>query len=89
VKHGEALMKTTLEIPDSLLRQAKAAAARQGIPLRKLVTQAIAARLSRTSSQARPWMKSFGKLRALRKETARVGRLIEREFGRIEAEDLR
>jgi hypothetical protein len=32
-------------------------------------------------------MKSFGKLRAFRKETARINRIIEEEFENIEPED--
>lgn len=32
-------------------------------------------------------MKTFGKLRNLRKETARIDRIIEVEFGRIELRD--
>jgi hypothetical protein len=80
-------MKTTLEIPDNLFRQAKAAAARRGIPLRELVTEAIATKLSHNPGQERPWMESFGKLRALRTENARIGRIIEKEFGQIEPED--
>jgi len=34
-----------------------------------------------------PWMAAFGELRRLRKETARINRLIEEEFEQIEAED--
>jgi len=34
-----------------------------------------------------PWMAAFGKLRHLRKETAKINRLIEQEFEQIEAED--
>lgn len=82
-------MKTTLEIPDSLFRQAKAAAARQGVPLRELVTEAIAAKLSRDPGRDRPWMESFGKLSALPSETARINKIMDREFGQIEPEDLR
>jgi hypothetical protein len=33
-------------------------------------------------------MESFGKLRALHQETARISRIIDREFGQIEPEDL-
>ena len=32
-------------------------------------------------------MKAFGRLRHLRKETAKVNRIIEQEFEQIEAED--
>jgi len=81
-------MKTTLEIPDNLFHQAKAAAAHRGIPLRELVTEALAAKLRHNSGADRPWMESFGKLSSLRSETARVNKIIEREFGQIEPEDL-
>ena len=33
--------------------------------------------------QDKPWMKSFGKLRSRRSETAKINRIIEEEFGRI------
>lgn len=81
-------MKTTLEIPDTIFRRAKSAAAERGIPLRQFVTEAVRDKLTPPSSLAdKPWMKSFGKLRHLRKETARISRLIEDEFEQIEAED--
>jgi hypothetical protein len=38
-------MKTTLELDDELMRRAKQEAARAGIPLRRLVEDAIRARL--------------------------------------------
>ena len=81
-------MKTTLEIPDTIFRRAKSAAAERGIPLRQFVTEAVRDKLKTPSSFAdKPWMKSFGKLRHLHKETARINRLIHDEFEQIEAED--
>jgi hypothetical protein len=80
-------MKTTLEIPDPVFRQAKARAAEQGIPLRQFVTDAVEDKLrSKPSETAKPWMAMAGKLRHLRKETARINRLIEEEFEQIEPE---
>lgn len=81
-------MKTTLEIPDPLFRRAKAKAAEQGVPLRQFVTDAVAEKL-RTGSRAteKPWMASVGALRHLRKETARINKIIEEEFEGIEPED--
>lgn len=79
-------MKTTLEIPDALFRRAKSAAAERGIPLRELVSEALAERLRRPV-QDKPWMQTFGKLRGLRKESTRINRIIEEEFGRVEPED--
>jgi hypothetical protein len=80
-------MKTTLEIPDALFRQAKSAAAQQGIPFRALVSEALAEKLRRPPNGDKPWMKAFGKLRGLHKENARIDRIIEDEFERIEPED--
>ena len=80
-------MKTTLEIPDALFRKAKSAAAEQGIPLRALVSAALEEKLSARKTEDKPWMKAFGKLRDLRKETARIDRIIEEEFEKIEPED--
>jgi hypothetical protein len=82
-------MKTTLEIPDAVFRRAKAAAAERGIPLRALVTQAIAdaLRAKRDGRGAKPPLKGFGALRHLHKETARINRIIEEEFEQIEDED--
>ena len=81
------MMKTTLEIPDDLFRRPKSAAAEQGIPLRELVSEALAEELRARGCPDKPWLKAFGKLRGLRKETARINRIIEDEFGRIEPED--
>ena len=82
-------MKTTLEIPDSLFRRAKSRAAERGIPLRALVTEALsdALRAHGNGREEKPWMKSFGKLRHLHKETERINRIIEEEFEQIEDED--
>lgn len=82
-------MKTTLEIPDAIFRRAKSVAAERGIPLRALVSEALAdkLRLQAGGSDAKPWMTSFGKLRHLRKETARINRIIEEEFDQVETED--
>lgn len=82
-------MKTTLEIPDAIFRRAKSAAAERGIPFRTLVSEALADKLrsQAVGSDTKPWMKSFGKLHDLRKETARINRIIEEEFDHIEPED--
>jgi hypothetical protein len=81
-------MKTTLEIPDSIFRRAKSAAAERGIPFRALVSEALTDKLRAQSDRDRkPWMKTFGKLRHLHKETAKINRIIEEEFNQIETED--
>ena len=80
-------MKTTLEIPDALFQQATAAAALKGIPLRELVTDALAEKLRTKHEGDKPWMSGFGALSHLHEETVRINKIIEDEFGRIEPED--
>jgi len=85
-------MKTTVEIPDLLFRQAKSAAAQQGISLKDFLTEAVRARLrsaSAGSANPKPWMKAFGGLRDLHRETRRIQRVIAHEFERIDEEDWR
>jgi hypothetical protein len=81
-------MKTTLEIPDAIFRRAKTVAAERGIPFRALVSEALSDKLRAPSNKdSKPWMKTFGKLRHLRKETTRINQIIEKEFDQIEIED--
>jgi hypothetical protein len=80
-------MRTAIEIPDALLQRARAAARERGIPLRVLVCEALTEKLSTWPGEAKPWMKSFGKLRFLHTETARIDAIINAEFGQIEALD--
>lgn len=84
-------MKTTIEIPDPLFRKAKSRAAASGQTLKELVTQALQEKLSgnagTTRSSEPEWMRGFGKLRRLRKETKRIQTRIDRTFETIEPED--
>jgi hypothetical protein len=81
-------MKTTLEIPDAIFHRAKARAAEQRVPLREFISEAVAEKLAANSpSQRKTRLKLTGSLQHLRKETARITRLMEREFGRIEPEE--
>jgi hypothetical protein len=84
-------MKTTIEIPDALFRSAKASAAQRGQTLKEFVTEALDEKLAggrdRSPAAQPAWMGGFGKLRRLRKETARIERRIDEEFEAVEAED--
>jgi hypothetical protein len=80
-------MKTTLEIPDSTFRRAKAKAAERGIPLRQLVTEALEETLRPEDGDRQPWLRLAGGLKGLRRETARINAAIDREFETIEPED--
>jgi hypothetical protein len=79
-------MKTTLEIPDAVFRRAKAAAAAKGIPLREFVTEAVKEKLAPATTGEKPWVKLMGRLKYLRKETARINRLIEEDSEKIDPE---
>ncbi len=79
-------MRTTLEISDALFRRAKSVAAEEGIPVRELISEALAEKLRRRTTE-KPWISLLGELRNLHKETARIQRIIEAEFERIEPED--
>ena len=80
-------MKTTLEIPDSIFRRAKATAAEQRIPLRQFVSDAVAEKLGTKPNLTKARASLVGGLRHLHKETARINRLIENEFESIEPEE--
>jgi hypothetical protein len=80
-------MKTTLEIPDTIFRRAKSKAAEQGMPLRQFVTEAVEVRLKTAPAVGqKPWMKHMGKLKALRKETTRITKVIAEAFEDVDRE---
>ena len=86
-------VKTTVEIPDPLFRRVKAKAAERGQSLKEFMAEALQEKLARTAGDLRagepPWMQGFGKLRRLRKETARIQGRIDDAFEVIEPEDRR
>ena len=87
-------MKTTIEIPDVMFRQAKALAAARGVTLKRLFTEALAEHLKcrtpgNTIDNAEPpWMAGFGALSDLSDENRRVLDVIEEEFERLSPEEL-
>ena len=83
-------MKTTLDIPDSVLRQAKARAALKGTSMRDFVVHAIEERLEAEQKQTRKphgWRAVFGK--APKGAAAKVQAAMDEEFERINPEDWR
>ena len=79
-----AAMKSTVEIPDPLFRKAKARAAERGQTLKEFISEALQQKLETHAGSARTgepeWMKGFGKLRHLRKETARIQKRVDKIF---------
>ena len=86
-------MKTTLDLPDPLFRKAKATAAERGQSLRDFVAEALQDKLAQPQTRGMPsdpkWMRGFGRLKRLYKETARVQLAVDEEFEVIEPEDRR
>jgi hypothetical protein len=84
-------MKTTIELPDPLLRRAKSKAAESGMTMKQFFTEAIQDKLAGKAPSRAPdqpaWMQGFGKLRRMRKETQRVQQAIDDEFDVVEPED--
>ena len=84
-------MKTTIEIPDPLFRKAKSKAAERGQTLKQFMAEALHEKLASNDREVRrgepAWMDGFGKLRRLRKETARVQDRIDEAFEQVEPED--
>jgi hypothetical protein len=87
-KMGE--VKTTVEIPDALFRQAKAFAAQGGVSLNDFLAEALREHV-RTKAcgnkPAQPWMRAFGGLRELHRESKRVDRIIKEEFEHIDDQE--
>lgn len=83
-------MKTTLEIPDSLFRLAKATAAQEGRSLKSLVEEALQEKLANgiADEPKSPWMNGFGGMAHRRQENRRIQKIVDAEFGQLEAEDL-
>lgn len=52
-----------------------------------LVSEALVEKLMSQGLEEKPWIASFGKLKGLRKESARIDQIINREFDRIVPED--
>ena len=78
-------MKTMVEIPDPLLREAKAAAARRGVPLKVFLNEALREKLGDpVRSRSAEWPVPPPKLR--KGEARRVQTLIDAEFSRVDPE---
>ena len=79
-------MKTIIELPDALFRQAKILAAASGVTLQRFFIEALEEQLQRCSGEldARaleaPWMDGFGALSDLSDENRHVFQAIEQEF---------
>lgn len=82
-------MKTTIELPDSTFRRAKALAAGRGMTLKRFFTEALEEQLRRCAGETEaPWMAGFGELSDLSDENRRILTVIEQEFETLSPKDL-
>jgi hypothetical protein len=81
-------MKTTLELPEEVFRQAKSKAAEQGQTLKTYFTEALLAKIGEDNRQAeKPWMKHFGALRHLGQERSLIEGTIKKEFATVNPDE--
>jgi hypothetical protein len=83
-------VRATIDLPDELLREAKAFAAREGLSLAEVLTTALRNHLRGGEKFPRgqePWRRSFGTVDP--KDLEEVDRIIEEEFGRIDLDTWR
>ncbi len=78
-------MKVTLEIPDQVLRKAKALAAEHRQSLKDFVEGAVRDKLLVSNHVVdadgpQQWLQGFGKLKHLHAETVRIQSIIDQEF---------
>lgn len=77
-------MKTTLDLPDEIVKNARASAAGRGETLRDYVAAAIESRLRREGGK-RGWRSVYGAVR--RSEVAAIDRIVTRDLEKIEPDD--
>lgn len=83
-------MKTTLDIPDEVFRQSKAAAAMRGESLKDFVTESLRGRLAETRSNESAvsgWRRVFGQARL--DEVAEVDGIVAEEFETVDPDAWR
>jgi hypothetical protein len=83
-------VKTTIEIPDDLLRKTKATAASRGETLREFINEALTTRLASTappSSRQSGWRSVFGL--AEPKAVQAIDALLDRELEKVDPSEWR
>lgn len=84
------IVKTVMEIPEELLREAEKVAASNGQALGVFVAHAIQTKLRSDANQAsKPWAKHFGSLRHLHEESTRIEQIVAEEFRTVDSENWR
>lgn len=81
-------MKTTMELPDDLLKRVKSTAARRGQSMSSFFRAAVEAKLlmEEKSEKEKPWMR-FSGIFSDQEESARILDRIEQSCGQIDPEE--
>lgn len=82
-------MKTTIELPDNLLNQAKQYAASRGKTFRQVLIEALSGLVVDENQRARkPGIEHlFGAFANEKEETRRIQQMIDEEFSNVDPED--
>jgi len=87
---SDPLVKTTFELPRSLLTRVKAYAALRNQPMRKVLEGALTDLLDKSADETDPapaWKELFGAFKDNPEEIDRIQGIIDEEFSRIDPED--
>ena len=81
-------MKTTLELPESLFKRAKALAAQRGQTMTTFVRSALESKISsdERSAEEKPWMQ-FAGVHTDHEESRKIMASIEDSCGQVDEED--
>lgn len=84
------MVKTTFELPRSLLARVKAYAAMRNVPMKTVVEEALEDRVASTRGAILPepgWKRLFGAFRENQDDTSKIQKIIDEEFSKIDPED--
>jgi len=84
-------MKTTIELPERLLKQVRLLARKRGKSLKEVFTEALQRIVFETpSSSTQPeWMHCFGAFKESSAGTLEIQKVLDSEFSKINNEDWR
>ena len=82
-------MKTTIEIPDALLRQARIVAIKRDLSLKQLVIDALKRIIADipSSSDQPEWRRCFGAFHDSPSETAAIQKVVDTDFSGVDPEE--
>ncbi len=85
-------MKSTIELPDALFREAKELASRKGLSLRQVVIEALAQKIrsEKDIASEKLWLKAFKRLKVdpeLKQSLEAIRQAVDTEFEQVNLEE--